>query len=75
MAVNRVEINIKRVERHVTFNEWGVPHDELQTALEDARAEYQQLTGGSGTSVPAGAIRAVPANGEIVVIFSIETSK
>lgn len=72
MAVTK----ITRVERHVALTDWGVPHDELQQSLDEARAEYLAMTKAPGNaSVPPGAIRAVPANGEIVVVFSIETSK
>lgn len=76
MSTTRLEIPIARVERHVPVGQWGASHDDFQQALDDARKEYLERTPDPMiTEVPANAIRVVPANGEVVIIFSIENPR
>lgn len=76
MPSNIVETTIVRVENHITFEQWGASHDELQAALDEARDRYSELTTGmKGGPVPNGAIRVAPGNGEVVVVFTVENPK
>jgi len=76
MPSNTVETTIVRVETHITFEQWGASHEEIQKALDVSRDRYSELTTGvKGGPVPNGAIRVAPGNGEVVVVFTVENPK